>query len=402
MAAAEENTAEPVVSTAGERLSTLWDQAVDHLTSLDPTQIAINLSLTVAVAAVLWAATSLFRRFLSSGARKVDTDTIAKQVYIAHLIKLALSVIRWAMLLAAIYLIARVWGFDLLAWTESPGGAAFLRSLLRLVLLVAAAVAANELARFVVNHLLENIGRRSTDPRRAAQLNTLGPLLRGLAQIFVVVIAALTILGELGVQIGPLIAGAGVVGVALGFGSQTLIKDFLTGVFLIMEDVVSVGDVVRVGDSAGLVEKMTLRTLQLRDYDGTLHVLPYSEAQIVHNMTKDFSFYVFLMSVSYGTDLMKAMEVMRRVTDEVRAEPEFRDDILEPLEIAGVDAFGDSGIVIKARLKTLPLKQWGVGRECNRRMKVAFDKEGISIPFPHVQLVLPPGAEGQKAEPPKV
>ncbi len=196
-------------------------------------------------------------------------------------------------------------------------------------------------------------------------------------------------LGKLGVKIGPLLAGAGVVGVALGFGAQTLVKDFLTGIFLIVEDIVSVGDIVRIGDSGGLVEQMTLRTIRLRDFDGTVHVFPYSEAQVLHNLTKSFSYYVFDLQVPYASDLDAALAIMRRVGARLKADPDFADKILEPIEVVGVDSLADSGVVLKARIKTPPLQQWTVGREYNRRIKLAFDEAGVEIPFPHLKIVMP-------------
>lgn len=375
---------------------TLWQGLTEHFASLDATAIAVNLSLTTAVFTVLAGATWLFRRYVGNRQPQEVADSAAKQVYTRRIISLAIFLVRAGMALLALYLVARVWGVDLLAWTASPGGAAVLRSLLRLAFLTAAAVGVNELARFLVSRIIEHINRDSRDPRRVLQLNTLGPLLRGIVQIVVLVIAGLMILGELGVQIGPLIAGAGVVGLAVGFGAQTLVKDFLTGMFLLVEDVVSVGDIVRVGNTGGLVEKMTLRTLQLRDYDGTLHVLPYSEAQIVHNMTKTFSFYVFNLQIAYENDADKAIEVLKAVGEEIQNDEAYRDKILEPLEVAGVDGFADSGVKIKARIKTLPTQQWGVGREFNRRLKLAFDKAGIAIPYPHMHIVggMTPSAAG--------
>jgi len=202
-------------------------------------------------------------------------------------------------------------------------------------------------------------------------------------------------LSEVGVQIGPLLAGAGVVGIAVGFGAQTLVKDFLTGLFLIAEDIVSVGDIVRIGDSGGLVEEMTLRTIRLRDFDGALHVFPYGEAQVVHNLTKTFSYSVFDLQISYGSSIDAALRLMREVGEEMRLDPGFSDKILEPIEVVGVDNLADSGVVLKARIKTRPLEQWTVGREYNRRIKHAFDAAGVEIPFPHMKVVLP---EGQISE----
>jgi small conductance mechanosensitive channel len=196
-------------------------------------------------------------------------------------------------------------------------------------------------------------------------------------------------LSEIGVEIGPLLAGAGIVGLAVGFGAQTLVKDFLTGLFLIIEDIVSVGDVARIGDSGGLVEDMSLRTIKLRDFDGTLHVIPYGEAQIIRNLTKGFSFYVFDLSISYSSDILKALDLMKETGDELMRDEKFSPLILEPIEVFGVDKLGDSGVVLKARIKTKPIQQWNVGREYLKRIKLAFDAHGIEIPFPHLKLVPP-------------
>ena len=179
------------------------------------------------------------------------------------------------------------------------------------------------------------------------------------------------------------------IGLALGFGAQTLVKDFLTGLFLIAEDAVSVGDIVQIADSSGTVEQMTLRSIRLRAFDGVLHVFPYSEAQVVHNKTKTFSCYVFDLQVSYSADIERALAVMKQVGDAVQADPAFGQNFLEPIQIFGVDSLGDSGVVLKARIRTKPQQQWMVGREYNKRIKLAFDREGIEIPFPHMKVVLP-------------
>lgn len=372
---------------AGDGLDNAWASVREYLSSYDATELAINFALTILVLLLLAGSAWGMRRYLKRRSAPIASGSSVTEIHFRRLAHFALLVIRSAILLIAAYCVARIWGLDLLAWSSSDNGAAFLKSLLRLAFLFGAAVAGNELARMLVASVIERIARQSTNRRRALQLNTLGPLLRVIVQIAVVIIAALMILGEIGVEIGPLIAGAGVIGIAVGFGAQTVVKDFLTGVFLIIEDVVSVGDIVRVGESGGLVERMTLRTLQLRDFDGTLHVFPYSEAQVIHNKTKTFSYYVFEVQVSYESDIDQAMDVMRQVGADLQNDDAFRDKILEPLEVVGVDGFADSGVKLKARFKTRPLQQWSVGREYNRRLKYAFDAENISIPYPHMHIV---------------
>jgi moderate conductance mechanosensitive channel len=241
---------------------------------------------------------------------------------------------------------------------------------------------------FAVSRLLQSGARRSRDVRRAAQLRTLEPVLTGVMHSIIAVIALMMALSEIGLDVGPLIAGAGVLGIAIGFGAQSIVKDFLTGVFLIVEDIVSVGDVVRIGDSSGLVEAMTLRTIRLRDFNGTLHVFPYGEAQVIHNLTKTFAFAVFEVQLSYLSDVDRALEVMRKTADAMGEDAAFTEAILMPVEIVGVDAITDSAVMLKGRIRTRAGDQWRVQREFNKRIKRAFDEAGLLFAQRH--LPIPP------------
>jgi moderate conductance mechanosensitive channel len=226
---------------------------------------------------------------------------------------------------------------------------------------------------------LRRLRHSSSDPRRAAQLETLGPLIRRVLQLVIIVLAIMTLLSQVGVQIAPVLAGAGVLGVAVGFGAQTIVKDVLTGLFLIIEDIVAVGDIVQIQTFSGKVEDMTLRTIRLRDADGTLHIFPYGESQVIHNMTKTFSYAAFDIPVKYDSDLEKAMEVMKATGAELRGDPEVGRMILDDIEIAGVDLLSDVGILIKGRIRTQPLERWKVLRTYYRRVKPALDAAGIQI-----------------------
>ncbi len=376
--------------TASESLLTLLESAWARLNEISPGALALNITLTLVVLGLAWGAAVGLRKMVRLGVRRLPGPANAeKQVRASRATRFSWLVFRLLLGAAAIVAVAAVWGFDLPGFLTRGIGSELAQTILRSALLLVAAVIAMEMAAFFINLSIERLKRRSRSRRRAAQLSTLGPILRGAVHAIIVTIVGLTLLGELGLRIGPLLAGAGVVGVALGFGAQTLVKDFLTGIFLLIEDIVAVGDIVRIGDSSGVVEEMTLRTIRLRAYDGTLHVIPFGEAQIVHNLTKTFSFYVFEIQISYGSDIGQAMQIMRTVSAELQQDPEFTQKILEPLDVAGVDALGDSGVVLKARIKTLPGDQWGVGRELNRRIKLAFDEAGVEIPFPHMKLVLP-------------
>ena len=221
------------------------------------------------------------------------------------------------------------------------------------------------------------------DARRAEQrARTLGSLLRYASTIAIYTLATLMVLAELGVNIGPLIAGAGIAGVALGFGAQSLVKDFLSGAFMLMEDQFGVGDVIDVGEATGTVEKVTLRVTILRDIDGTVWYVPNGEVRRVGNQSQLWSRIVLDVEVAYDTDIAHASEVIKRVAgEEWRAQAPGATIIEEP-ELWGVEQFGPSAIVLRLAVKTRPGEQWMVGRALRARLKEAFDEAGIVIPFP--------------------
>ncbi len=247
----------------------------------------------------------------------------------------------------------------------------------RQILVGAVFVVAWEICYFFLRRVL--IGRSGAASQRA---QTLFPVSVNVMTIALIVIYGFMLLGDLGVNIAPLLTGAGVAGVAVALGAQKSIQDIISGFTIIIEDLLQIGDVVKIGTYGGLVERITLRKIQLRGFDGTVMTIPYSQVTIIENMTKDFSFYVFNIGVAYDTDIGKAFDAIRAVDEAMRADENFAPMIVEPTEINGVDAFGDSAITIKARIKTQPVKQWAVGREFNRRLKEEFDRVGIEIPFP--------------------
>lgn len=195
-------------------------------------------------------------------------------------------------------------------------------------------------------------------------------------------------LAQIGLDVTPILAGAGIVGLAVGFGAQNLVRDVISGFFLILENQVRLGDVAIINGTGGLVETITFRIIVLRDLAGVVHVFPNGTITTLSNMTKVWSAFVIDVEVAYREDTDRVVEVMRRVAEELRLDPAFRDKILEPMEIFGVDRFAESSVVIKARMKTRPIEQWNVEREYRRRLKKAFDAEGIEIPFPHQSLYM--------------
>ena len=217
---------------------------------------------------------------------------------------------------------------------------------------------------------------------RAKRARTLGSVVYKVATVLITGIAGLMVLREFQVDIGPALTGAGIAGLAVGFGAQTLVRDIISGFFLILEDQVRVGDVAAINGTGGLVEAINLRTIVLRDAEGTVHVFPNGAIQTLANKSKDFSYYVIDLGISYREDPDRVAGVLRAIGGEMQADPTFSPWMLEPVEIMGVDAFGDWAVMLKMRIKTVPLKQWDVGREFRKRIRKRFEEENIEIPFP--------------------
>lgn len=246
-----------------------------------------------------------------------------------------------------------------------------------------------KLSHVVAGRIFALVGRRRImDEEYKKRADTLRAVIAYLISATVIVLASLMVLAELKIQIGPILAAAGVVGVAVGFGAQHLVQDVISSFFILLDDQIRVGDVVQVADKGGLVERLNLRMVVLRDLSGNVHYIRNGKIDIVTNMTKDYSRYVFDIGVAYREDVDEVIKVIRQVDEDLRRDPAFESDILEPIEILGLDQFGESGVIIKARTKTKPIKQWNVAREFNRRLKKRFDEENIEIPFPHVTLYL--------------
>ncbi|HEY3148208.1 MAG TPA: mechanosensitive ion channel family protein [Dongiaceae bacterium] len=225
---------------------------------------------------------------------------------------------------------------------------------------------------------------------------TLSGLIETIALALVWAIVVIISLEQLGLDIRPILAGAGLIGLAVGFGAQNLVRDLISGFFMILEDQVRVGDVAVVNGTGGLVESISFRTITLRDEAGAVHVFENGMITTLANMTKDWSAYVIEIGVAYKEDTDRVIEVMRRVAEELRQDRDYADKFMGPIEIFGVDQFGDSAVMIKGRLKTRPIEQWNVGREYRRRLKKAFDAEGIEIPFPHRAVLLTSNEPGTK------
>lgn len=221
---------------------------------------------------------------------------------------------------------------------------------------------------------------------QSQRARTLTHVLGDVARLLIVIVGTLLLLSEMGINLTPLLMAAGVGGIAIGFGAQSLVKDVLTGFFILLENQIRVGDVVTITGTTAFVEEVRLRTTRMRDLSGNFHIIPNGLIDKVTNWTKDFSYYVFDMGVGYREDVDKVMHLIKEIGAELQSDPHFGPAILEPLEMLGVDKFADSAVVIKFRFKTKPIMQWTIGREMNRRIKKVFDEQDIEIPFPHTTI----------------
>ncbi|MDN5354766.1 MAG: moderate conductance mechanosensitive channel [Candidatus Cloacimonadota bacterium] len=218
------------------------------------------------------------------------------------------------------------------------------------------------------------------------RIETLTSIIHGFIKIILWVVLLMIILQKLGINIAPILAGAGIVGLAVGFGAQELVRDFISGFFIILENQIRAGDVAIINGTGGTVEKMAFRTVTLRDFSGVVHIFQNGKINTIANMTKDWSAMVFDIGVAYKENPQQVMELMKQVGNEMYNDEEFKDKILEPIEVFGLDKFAESALIIKARMKTKPVQQWAIGREYRRRLKKAFDEHNIEIPFPHTTI----------------
>lgn len=292
--------------------------------------------------------------------------------------------------LAAVVVLLEVWGVPVSWVLSSPtlwqvitrGGIIALTVGVTLMVIRASSFLTNSFLSPPAGGEGREIGRK---------LKTLAPLVQTLLRVGAVFAATLIVLEQLGIATGPVLAGAGIFGLAIGFASQSLIKDVINGLFILFEDSLSVGDVVKVHETGGQVEKFTLRAVTLRDLAGNVHVIPNSAIDTVTNMTKDYSRYVLDVGIAYRENVDAVIAVLREIDEGMRSDADYGRDMLEPLEVLGLQRFDDSAVVIRARLKTRPGQQWRIRREFNRRIKQVFDERGIEIPFPQqtIHWVMP-------------
>lgn len=362
---------------------------------------------SVVTLVVGWLAARAARRLAAAGLRSVVRDTLA---FSSPLIRGPLRLIGAAAFLLVVTILlfpafeiaslrprTGVRLRSLATWGFGPGLHVVFIVLLAYVLVQMTSL----LVRRFEHEMTRGVGLDALE--RAKRARTLGSVVRNVVTALVIGIAGLMVLEKFGLDISPVLTGAGIVGLAVGFGAQALVRDIISGFFLILENQVRVGDVAAINGTAGLVESINLRTIILRDIEGTVHVFPNGSINTLANRTKDFSYYVVDLSVSYYDDPDRVAAVLKEVGAGLQADPVLGPSILEPLEVLGVDAFGEWALLMKVRIKTMPLKQWEVGRELRRRIVKAFREHGFAIPFPVPSTAIPgvrPGSDrGQTEEP---
>jgi small conductance mechanosensitive channel len=258
---------------------------------------------------------------------------------------------------------------------------------LRIALILCLAWLLQAIAARLIRLFRHYMQRKSPSLDEQARIETLARVFRNGAAVVIVLVAGMLVLGELGISVAPILATAGVAGVAIGFGAQSVIKDYFNGFFLLLDDQVREGDVVEVAGKSGLVEEVTLRYVRLRDFDGHVHFVPNGEIKVVSNRTRSFAQAAIEVGVGYGVDIDQALGVMREVGQALRADAQWKSKLADDVEVLGVERLDNSAVVLRCRLKVVPaIEQWNVKREFLKRLKKAFDQRGIEIPFPQLTV----------------
>jgi small conductance mechanosensitive channel len=348
----------------------------------------VTLALAVAFI-VAFGVADVTARFVEAGLRAILPDEQERR-FVARP-KLVIRLVLFAIIGAALALPAlRIAGFETDLVSSREEARALLPHVLKIAAIVILAYAVIRLgsaaARRFEQEMATGTGLDVIERTKRAQ--TLGRLLQKTLTVLVFGIAVLMILGVVGLDITPILTGAGIVGLAVGFGAQTLVRDIISGFFLILEDQVRVGDVAVVNGQGGLVEALNLRTIVLRDEKGAVHVVPNGEVKTLSNLTKDFSFYVISIGIPTDKDPDEVIAAIQDAGASLLSDPEYQPHILAPLEIYGVDDFQPGQIVLKGRIKTVPLKQWLVGRALRKRIAATFRERGIELPVPQVHVRL--------------
>lgn len=343
---------------------------------------------------VAWIIATLAARVVRAALVAILGDSL-EEAAVTPSVRRPVRIVAWAVFWLSV--VALIFPALELAGVQAPAGVPlraiadwFFRSGLRILLVVVLAYAVMRIVAVVVRRFEHEIsqGTGLDVLERAKRARTLGGLIQNVVTALVLTVALLMILRELRLDIMPLLTGAGIAGVALGFGAQTLVRDIISGFFLILENQLRVGDVARVNNVSGLVEAINLRTLVLRDFDGTVHIVPAGEVRMLDNLSMDYAYAVVDVPVAYGEDTDRVVKLLNHVGEELQSDVAFQPHVLGPLEVAGIESLGEANVIVRSRMKTVPLKQFDVARELRRRIKLAFERERIQIQFPQREVIV--------------
>ena len=312
-------------------------------------------------------------------------------------IRIFRAILRAVLVVIGIGIIAQLWGIPIALLVASKGGSLIITRAIAIGITVGVVIIIVETSQFLRDYTLKAKKGKKKKKEPSQKMKTLIPMINTSIKIAAGFVGGIIILDQLGVNTTPILAGAGIVGLAVGFGSQTLVKDLINGLFMLFEESIRVGDYVNAGKEGGIVEAVGLRTVRLRDVSGNVHVIPNSSIDVVTNMSKEFSRSVIDIGIAYREDVDEVIGILQEIGEEMRNDPEHGKEILEPMEVFGLQSFDDSAVVIRVRLTTKPLKQWSLKREFNRRVKRVFDERGIEIPFPHRTIYLGEPKKGDAA-----
>ena len=356
---------------------------------------------TVAAVAAAWLADLGVLRLVEAATRwevRADSRLPGVKARADRYVPVLRKCLRSAVWLIAAIAALEAWRAPVLDLLAAPAGERILGALVRIALVLGVFLVLWEALCLAIERYLDARDEDGNPVERSGRARTLLPLLRRASAVLLLTVGGLTAASELGIDIAPLLAGVGIAGLAIGFGAQTLVKDVITGLFIVMEDQVAVGEYVSVAGHSGIVEALSIRTIRLRDLSGTVHVVPFGEVGTVENLTRDYSYAVIDAGVGYGEDTDRVSDVLREIAAGMEGDDSWRHRVIPPFEVFGVQELGDSAVVVRCRFKTPPMQQWAVAREFRRRMKKRFDELGIEIPFPH-RTVYFGGGKGPESAP---
>jgi len=311
-----------------------------------------------------------------------------------RVLRLIRNLIYWGIFVFVAFSVINVWALYLSKDISSLINVPIVSKLINVAIVIAICLSLYKLSGLISYLIFEGKIRIASEIGQR-RLKTLMPVIDNGIKVAVVFVGGILVLKYLGVDVGPILAGAGIVGLAVGFGAQAFVKDLINGLFIILEEAFHVGDYVEMAGKSGVVEMIGIRTTKLRDLRGNLHIIPNSSIELITNMTRDYSMTLIEIGVAYKEDVDQVMEILRTLGEEMMNEPQWGNDMLEPIEILGLDRFEDSQVVITLRIKTRPRRQWAVKREFLRRVKKRFDQLNIEIPFPHITLFMGTDKEGK-------